>query len=165
MNCPCYNKNSPAEKAIDYRACCRPFIEGEQLPKTPEQLMRSRYSAYVVKNASYIFNTYALASQKSQSIQEIADWAKDSIWLSLEIVNTKLLTLPEQSHPSVEFTAIYLVGKNLCKMTEKSRFIREQNQWRYLDGEMIEHDEIKSIKQNEQCPCQSGKKFKRCCAR
>jgi len=155
---PCY-----CGSEVSYEQCCELIIQGDVDAKTPEQLMRSRYSAYAIKNAHYIFSTYALTSQKSQSIQEIEAWANDSIWLSLTIVAAEPLSLPEQSHPTVEFTATYLVGKKLYEMTEKSRFIREQNLWRYLDGEMIEHAEIKSVKKNDLCPCQRGKKFKRCC--
>ena len=42
--------------AIPFKDCCGKFIYGSALPTTPEELMRSRYSAYVMKNAKYIFS-------------------------------------------------------------------------------------------------------------
>ena len=42
-----------------FGACCARFLSGEQQAKTPEQLMRSRYSAYALGNhGEYLLRTW-----------------------------------------------------------------------------------------------------------
>ena len=48
--CPCGSKKN-------YADCCQPFIELKKIPETPEQLMRSRYTAYTQANMDYIVRT------------------------------------------------------------------------------------------------------------
>ena len=69
MLCPCGSKNNQ-------EVCCQAIIKGQQQAKTPEQLMRSRYSAYANNNAQYLYDTYANTSKSEQSIAEIAAWAQ-----------------------------------------------------------------------------------------
>ena len=40
-----------------YKDCCEPYILGEKNPSTAEDLMRSRYSAYVVVATDYLIET------------------------------------------------------------------------------------------------------------
>ena len=44
-------------------------------------------------------------------------------------------------------------------LTEQSNFIKE-NKWFYTEGEAVKTIQMTK---NMPCPCQSGKKFKRCC--
>ena len=48
--CPCCSGRK-------FDTCCAPFLSGAALPQTAEQLMRSRFAAYVSKNAEYILRT------------------------------------------------------------------------------------------------------------
>lgn len=51
-NC-CFCGNS-----LPFSQCCQPYLDNQAIPETPEQLMRSRYSAYVTKNADYLIATW-----------------------------------------------------------------------------------------------------------
>lgn len=176
--------------------CCQVFIENNEIkaiyPENPEQLMRSRFSAYALANGQYIYDTYAKISQASQSVKEINDWGKSCVWIALKIhaINNNSDTIyNEYSDQFVEFSAFYITDNTLCELRENSRFILEnvpsppvtlennaqekQNlQWRYIDGDIIEHSELKQIKRKDLCPCNNyptawsikkGKKFKQCC--
>jgi len=195
-----------------FSSCCQPFINRETnqktnlltFPETPEQLMRSRFSAYVTGNSQYIYDTYAKSSQASQSVKEIDEWSKACTWIALEIHstspdNTDSKVLTEQF---VEFSAFYISDDTLCELRENSRFVLEaaicdgitgdgtgeENtsdknnteidhqalQWRYIDGDIINHSELATIKRKDLCPCNNyptswsvkkGKKFKQCCAK
>ena len=165
MNCYCGNKKN-------FERCCELFIEGKLLAKTPEELMRSRYSAYATSNAKYIYQTYANKSRKNQSFNEIKDWAEQTQWIKLKIICTNKdkesnysSTNDQNILPFVEFCAFYIHDKTFFQMREKSRFTFESNQWRYLDGDITEHTEITPPKRNEPCFCQSNIKFKNCCAK
>lgn len=69
----------------DFSSCCQPYINKEVAVQTAEQLMRSRFSAYALGNAQYIYNTYAKSSQAAQSVKEIDDWSQSCVWIALNI--------------------------------------------------------------------------------
>lgn len=164
MNCLCGSQ-------IDNKECCLPIINGSSSAKSPEQLMRSRYTAYAIKNAGYLFETYAIESQKSQSLTEIKQWAEQTKWLKLTIINTssypsidKQATKKFSSVSTVTFSAKYILQNKIFTMTEQSSFIIENEEWRYLDGDFSSDNGVNLPGRNENCPCGSLKKFKRCCA-
>ena len=121
----------------------------------------------------YIYHTYAPSSRANQSINSIKAWAQSVTFVDLEIVdappalsNTKIApdhdkAINENQFGYVEFIASYIDGNTLCKLHERSRFIFDNQQWFYLDGDLTPH-QSKNIGRNENCPCLSGKKFKRC---
>lgn len=161
MLCPCGNQT-----AFSY--CCEPFISGEKIANSPEKLMRSRYSAYATKQSDYIYNTYAQTTRKLQLIDDIKAWAHDTHWVKLVIhcssqyssVSNKEADL---QNPTVEFSAYYFHQQQLFEMRECSNFIKEEAQWRYLDGTVSLHEQVNIPKRNEPCFCHSSKKFKHCC--
>jgi len=182
----------------NFSSCCQPFINREvnqndkqqALPQTPEQLMRSRFSAYATGNGQYIYDTYAKNSQASQSVNEINDWSNACVWIALQIHsinNNSDITKNESSEQFVEFSAFYITDDTLCELRENSRFVLEDAnvegsnndenqrlQWRYIDGDIIEHTELSKLKRKELCSCNNyptawsmkkGKKFKQCCGK
>jgi SEC-C motif-containing protein len=163
MLCPCGSKSLLTE-------CCQLYIAGHKLPVSAEALMRSRFSAYASNNAQYLYDTYAKSSQVNQSVADIQQWAEECKWLALEIHHA----IESVVESSVEFSAYYLNDDTLCTLREKSRFIKEGEAWRYLDGEISQNEVIAKIKRNENCPCnryetsntvKKNKKYKQCCAR
>jgi SEC-C motif domain protein len=141
-----------------FKQCCQPIINGLKA-HSAEQLMRSRYSAYAINDAQYLYHSYATTSQIEQSINDIASWAKQCHWISLTIHHCE--DNPEFS--TVEFSATYIQKSKLYVLHELSKFIIENEHWRYLDGKIIKHQELHKLKRNDSCPCHSGKKFKQCC--
>ncbi|WP_206485540.1 YchJ family metal-binding protein [Thalassotalea sp. G2M2-11] len=160
----CFCGNSKA-----FEQCCQLIITGDKQANTPESLMRSRYSAYASNNADYIYQTYAEQSKAQQSLTDIAAWASQTQWLRLSVLQSDDITLDEYIHgndktlPVVHFIAFYLHDKTFYHMEEASRFTIEDQQWRYLDGDIITHQALKTPKRNDPCLCGSTKKFKQCC--
>ncbi|CAM4152277.1 YchJ family protein [Pseudoalteromonas byunsanensis] len=148
----CYCSNE-----APFQQCCEPFISGAESPKTAEQLMRSRYSAYVVKNAQYIRETYAKEEQKHHSVEDILAFASAVDFISLEILSAS----DAADGSIVEFQATYITENKVCVLHERSNFILEAGLWKYLDGHIYPTPEIK-LGRNDECPCGSGKKFKKC---
>ncbi|MDF1874469.1 SEC-C domain-containing protein [Sulfurimonas sp. SAG-AH-194-I05] len=114
--------------------------------KTPEELMRSRYDAFVKEDWEYIANT-----STSQNLKELKD-AVPLRWLKLDVLNAY--------DNIVEFKAYYVLNSITEVLHEKSTFIKEDNMWKYHKGELFPS----KIQRNEVCPCGSGKKFKKCCS-
>lgn len=144
--CPCNGSNA-------YSQCCEPVIDND-LAKTAEQLMRSRYTAYTQQNYSYVLATYAKAQRAELSEPELKASAEGTQWLALQILKAKETT--------VQFVAYFAVEGQLQCLQETSSFIVEDGHWRYTSG-VIEHTGKVQLSRNDTCFCGSGKKFKRCC--
>jgi SEC-C motif-containing protein len=135
--------------------------------------MRSRYSAYATEAADYIYQTYAQASRALQSIADISAWAKETKWLKLTInaasdyteLNAVNADNKGQHLPTVCFSAYYQYQGEYFLVKETSRFVVENGQWRYLDGEVSNNEALIAPKRNQACFCDSDKKFKQCCGR
>ena len=144
QNCLCGLEQS-------YKNCCGRFIESKLSPETPEQLMRSRYSAYVLKNERYLLESWH-ASTRPKSLEIAHD---STHWEKLKIISTGEKVVCFVAY----FTQNTLNKEKTYALTELSHFVKEKK-WFYLNG-----DEVKTIQltKNMSCPCQSGKKYKRCC--
>ncbi|TLU61288.1 YchJ family protein [Thalassotalea litorea] len=154
MKQPC-----PCNSALDYVHCCQPLHQSIQTAATAEQLMRSRYSAYALKFATYLHQTWAEQERAKHTIADIQEWADETTWLTLDIITTDSA---DPKYHFVEFHAHYLHQGKHWLMHENSRFCQENGQWRYLDGDVKTHQLLGEIKRNDPCPCGSGKKFKKC---
>lgn len=120
--------------------------------------MRSRYSAYCLKNIDYLLNTEHPSRRQPNSRQLIAATANNVTWLGLTVLATEA-GQPEDATGVVEFVAVYEEGKSAAQLHERSRFIKEEGKWFYTDGDMLPPFQPKK---NEPCWCKSGKKFKQC---
>ena len=117
--------------AISFDKCCQPIVLGLQKATTAEALMRSRYVAYVVQDADYLIATTAPSHRGYYAREDILSWAIQNQWQRLEIVNVTPTT--------VEFKAYYLDSdKQLQVHHEYSRFVFENGEWFYVDGDYFE---------------------------
>jgi SEC-C motif-containing protein len=119
LPCPC--------GGADYAACCQRWHLGQPAPDA-ERLMRSRYSAYVLKLAPYLLATWH-ASTRPTALDLHDDATR---WLGLEV---KRHSPQSEDAAEVEFVARYKVGGRAFRLHEISRFVREAGRWFYVDGE------------------------------
>lgn len=112
-----------------YTACCGPLHAGEQPAASAEALMRSRYSAYVLKLADYLLATWHPSTRPS----ELDLAADDSKWLGLDV---KRHEVQDDDRAMVEFVARYRIAGRGHRLHELSRFVREEGRWFYVDGEL-----------------------------
>ncbi len=117
--CPC--------GATDYAACCGRYHNGTFAADTAT-LMRSRYSAYVLKLEEYLLATWHPGTRPA-ALDLAADNAK---WLVLEV---KKHVQESADHATVEFVARYKIGGRAFRLHEISRFVREEGIWFYVSGE------------------------------
>ncbi len=150
----------PCNKLHDYALCCGKYHENKCLASTPEVLMRSRYSAYVMGNISYIKKTMVGQSLENFDEIETRSWAQFIHWLKLEVIQSGYNN--EDNHQGhVEFVAKYLEGNFVHSIHEISQFIRMKEIWYYTDGIQKAVLPLKILR-NELCPCGSKIKFKNC---
>ena len=122
--CPCgSNKN--------YNDCCGRFISGNEVPNSPEQLMRSRYTAYTKANINYIKQTMHGKALENFNAKEAKVWAKQANWLGLEIIKASVTVL---NKGFVEFIAKYYYDKQVRQIHENSEFHLIDDRWYYVSG-------------------------------
>lgn len=100
-------------------------------PETAEALMRSRFEAFRSGDADWL-----LASWHRSTRPKSLDLADNPTWRRLQIVAT-LRGGAEDSDGMVEFRASYRTDGEHSVLHERSRFVREDGQWYYLDGETL----------------------------
>lgn len=122
--CPCLS-------GLPYGECCGPLHRGVRAAGTAEALMRSRYSAFAVLDVDYLLASWH-ASTRPPSLSLDADQR----WLRLKILAVDGGG-PFDSVGTVEFVAGYRPGGGeRGSLREVSRFVREDGQWFYVDGEV-----------------------------
>jgi len=146
----CYCKSG-----LKFSECCEPILRVLEVPQSALALMRSRYSAYCLGDVNYLQATTHDHSWTDEELKFIQDWADNSEWQHLEIIDS--------SENMVEFKAYYIYEKKQHLHHEKSTFLKVNDMWKYVDGEIFE-DKV-SFLRNEKCICGSGEKYKRCCFR
>lgn len=136
MECPCGGAAPdlrPNARAPRYEACCGRFIEGGETPGNAMELMRSRYTAYVLGDTAYLRATWDEATCPPDL--DASD-TTSTRWLGLSI---KRHTPIDADHEEVEFVARYKVGGRAHRLHETSRFVRNSDgKWVYIDGNIAE---------------------------
>lgn len=107
-----------------YAACCKPLHDGEAATSA-ERLMRSRYSAYVLQLVAYLTATWHPSTRPAHLVLD------HSRWLGLQIKQQAT----QGDRATVEFVARYKTGGKATRLHERSRFVREDGRWYYVDGE------------------------------
>src|SRR5436309_371358 len=121
-------KNCPCGSMKLYTECCGPLIEGKHLPETPEQLMRSRYTAYTMANVDYIKKTMRGPASQGFDRKEAFAWAKSVTWLGLKVVDTKTFG----TKGFVEFIASFKLKNEIQTIEEISEFHFLDGKWYYV---------------------------------
>jgi SEC-C motif-containing protein len=154
-SCPCGSEKS-------YNLCCGLFISGEQTPATPEQLMRSRYTAYTQANIDYIARTMKSPAADKFDLESTRDWAQRVEWQRLEVINS----YKEGDKGFVEFLAYFYDNSKRHAIHELSEFHLIDGVWYYVYGKPPKQRPVfvkPEAGRNDPCPCGSGKKYKKCC--
>lgn len=124
----------PCGRPATYAGCCGALHAahaGRQalMAPTPEALMRSRYSAFVLDLRPYLLATWH-ASRRPGELDPPEPGLK---WLGLDV---KRSTMHDADHGTVEFFARSRLGGRAHRLHEVSRFVRENGAWFYVDGDL-----------------------------
>lgn len=93
--------------------------------------MRARYSAYVRGDAAYLLASWHPSTRPTTLDLDEASGVR-TCWLGLTVQQT---LDHDPDHAEVVFVARYRIGGgSAVRMTEHSRFVREQGHWYYLDA-------------------------------
>ena len=127
MKCPC----NPGKS---FQECCEPLLNGESSAETPEELMRSRYSAFATQNIDYIRETTDPQTRLSFDMKANEDWARAAKFTELEILRTQY----EGNKGIVEFKAHFQSGQQDPQIHhEISKFRRQAGIWYFREGKVL----------------------------
>ncbi|MEO0869843.1 MAG: YchJ family protein [Cyanobacteria bacterium J06642_11] len=148
--CPCGSQKA-------YSSCCEPFLLNASVAPTAESLMRSRYVAYYSGNADYLVATRHPSTRNTDDRVQLLKSIRSTVWVSLTVLRTHQ-GRSSDTKGLVEFVAVHSQPE-WGQLHEQSRFVKENNQWFYVNG-----DRLPPIvpKRSHPCWCGSGKKFKHC---
>ncbi len=124
--CPC-GKNT-----LLYRDCCKLIHNNIFKAYTAEDLMRSRYSAFVLCMGDFLLQSHSIQYKDPLSIHNTIHWAKSVAWNRLEIIS-KSNGLENETFGTVEFKAYFKEKNKLKCIHENSYFIKENLHWVYLN--------------------------------
>jgi SEC-C motif domain protein len=110
--CPCGSKKSFAD-------CCGRFLDAGENPRTPEQLMRSRYSAYCLGHyGEYLVRTWLTAVELGYSAADFNKEPEQKVrWQKLEIVKST----QKGNLGTVEFKAYFVESNSLSFVKGEGR--------------------------------------------
>ena len=122
----------PCGKGV-YGACCGRFISGAAVPATAEQLMRSRYTAFSLREEEYLRATWHPDTLPDEPITAESDVK----WIGLDVIKHK--HVKDADEATVEFVARFKVGGRAHRLHEVSSFVRQPDaagvaRWYYVDG-------------------------------
>lgn len=122
----------PCGDARGYAQCCRPLHQGAHAASA-EQLMRSRYSAYVLRDEAYLLATWHPDTRPASLRLGVQQPAPS--WLGLSVKDARE---QDAEHATVEFVARFRIGGGRAqRLHERSRFVREDGRWYYLGGDIL----------------------------
>ena len=133
------NDSCPCGSTKKYKKCCKTFHDKIIFPKTALELMKSRYSAYATSNAKYIIET--THKDNPDFTDNIKEWENDIL---IFCNNTKFIGLEilefidDENESFVKFKANMIQQGNDVSFVEKSRFLKVDEKWFYVDGKFEE---------------------------
>lgn len=118
--CPCGRRA--------FGSCCGPVLAGVPA-ETPEDLMRSRYTAFALGDARHLADTWFPATRPDEVSVDAA-----TTWLGLEVLRSE--TSSDGRSGRVTFRARWSDAgtRDQGVLEEDSRFVRRAGRWYYADA-------------------------------
>ena len=127
MKCPC----NPMHH---YDDCCGRIHRGDRDAYTAVELMRSRYSAFVLIDGGYLQRSHHSSTRPSteKELKDIISFASAVDWVKLDVI-CKQQGRVGDAKGSVEFKAYFRYdGVEDC-IHEHATFVKELGKWVYVD--------------------------------
>lgn len=122
-----------------YKKCCKTFHDNITFPKTALELMKSRFTAFAIQNSKYIIST--THSRNPDFTNDLKSWNEDIMNFSKN-TNFKRLEIIDFIDGEIEsfvtFKATLFQNEDDISFCEKSRFLKVEDKWFYVDGEFID---------------------------
>jgi len=119
----------PCGRGVPFGRCCGPLVGRVREAATAEQLMRSRYTAFVLRDAEYLVHSWLPAVRPRR-----VTFAPDQEWTGLVVVATEAGGLLDATG-IVEFVAHHRRDGVDGELHERSAFVRHDGRWVYAGAD------------------------------
>jgi len=119
----------PCGRGAAFAVCCGRYLGTGAPAPDAEALMRSRYSAFARGDVAHLLATWH-PSHRPAAL-ELEAGVK---WLGLDVKRHRVL---DETRAEVEFVARSRVQGRGQRLHERSRFVRVDGNWYYVDGEQL----------------------------
>ncbi len=119
----------PCQSGLLFDQCCQRFLDSssDRHPETAEQLMRSRYSAYVLNDLHYILKTW----HPDHRPDKLDLNNSGHHWIGLKIKSTQLGQKNDLTG-KVHYIARFKINGKAHKLEENSLFEKINGNWTYI---------------------------------
>ncbi|GMA19035.1 hypothetical protein MM440_04340 [Arsenicicoccus piscis] len=120
--------------------CCRPIHLGQREAATPEELMRSRYTAFALGDADYLLRSWdPLAAPGDLRLDHEREWVGLRVLRSAGgaagLAGAGGSAGRDDDTGVVEYQADSVVAGRRHRLHEIARFRRHHGRWVYVDGD------------------------------
>ncbi|EAR08721.1 YchJ family protein [Reinekea blandensis] len=119
------SQTCPCGTGLDYNDCCGRFLDQGAYPQRADLLMRSRFTAYVRRNRTYLIKTWHPDTCPALTENDL----NGTEWLTLEVITHH----SGLKKATVEFKAWYQTPQGAQCHHERSLFKKVKNRWVYLN--------------------------------
>ena len=158
----------PCGSGLTYGKCCEPVIKGEREASTAEQVMRARYTAHAKVELDYLELSLHPDKREGYDRDVAREWSENADWRGLDIIKTEGGGKGDDEG-EVEFIAKFGWQGEDREHHERAYFRKESGTWYFFNGEEVKAGPYvrtaPKVGRNDPCPCGSGKKYKKCCAK
>lgn len=162
------NTGCPCESHISLlgRPCCEEIISGARNAKSAKELLCARYTAFATCAIAFIITS--THPRVRDEFDETANrkWAETSSFTKLEILDN---VSDSDFAEYITFEAHFTHKHQRDIHRERARFELLNGEWFFVSSEILKPQTIQydapKTGRNEPCPCGSGRKYKKCCAR
>lgn len=127
----------PCTSGARYGACCAPYHRGTAEAPTAERLMRSRYAAFALREAGYLWRTLHpehpdRGRPEADVVRELKETARVQRFPGLQVLEAREAE-PGGTGEVLFLARVFEKGFD-ASFVERSRFRHDGTGWRYLDG-------------------------------
>jgi SEC-C motif domain protein len=127
----------PCSSGLRYSQCCAPYHRGQAEPPDAEALMRSRYSAFALREVAYLWKTLHpehpdRARPEADMLRELRTSAQSHQYPGLVVMDRR----PPDGQGVAQvlfFAKVFERGKDRS-FVERSDFRHDGTGWRYVSG-------------------------------
>ncbi len=147
-----------------FRDCCEQIINGTRESQSATELLRARYSAFATGAIDFIISTTHTRTRREVDPASIREWSETSIWHGLHLLDSKDV---DEDTTYISFEAHFSQNGKDVHHRETSLFERDHGKWMFVTGTEMKNPTVRYETarpgRNDPCPCQSGRKYKKCC--
>ena len=125
-------KPCPCQSQLIFSECCQKILIDHSQAQQAIQVLRARFSAYFLKNATYIERSMAKAAKQDFDLSETKKWINQTKFIKLNIIKTSQGEATDELG-WIEYKATIIHNHKVSVIHEISCFEKINQEWLYTD--------------------------------